>query len=54
MGLSISSQIVQLHGGRIEVVSEAGKGTEIVIWLPGAESGTAAADGGQAEDGPQE
>ena len=51
LGLSISSQIVQLHGGRIEVVSEAGKGTEIVIWLPGAESGTAAADGGQAEDG---
>ncbi len=35
LGLSISSQIVQLHGGRIEVVSEEGQGTEIRLLLPG-------------------
>lgn len=38
LGLSISSQIVQLHGGRIEVRSREGEGTEIVVWLPGAET----------------
>ncbi len=38
LGLSISSQIVQLHGGRIEVRSQEGQGTEIVVWFPGAET----------------
>lgn len=34
LGLSISYQIVEKHGGKIEVDSETGKGTEIAIALP--------------------
>ncbi|MBE0613945.1 MAG: hypothetical protein IH604_09795 [Burkholderiales bacterium] len=34
LGLSISYKIVQQHGGRIDVASEAGKGTRFTVWLP--------------------
>lgn len=34
LGLSISYGIVQRHGGNIEVQSEAGKGTRVLILLP--------------------
>ena len=34
LGLSISYKIVQQHGGRLEVASEAGKGTRFTLWLP--------------------
>ena len=34
LGLSISYKIVQQHGGRIDVVSEPGKGTRFTVWLP--------------------
>ncbi|HEX9389335.1 MAG TPA: ATP-binding protein [Anaerolineales bacterium] len=34
LGLSIARQIVQAHGGRIEVKSEVGKGTKFFVYLP--------------------
>lgn len=34
LGLFISRQIVQAHGGRIEVRSGSGEGTAFTVWLP--------------------
>ncbi|MFC1976000.1 sensor histidine kinase, partial [Chloroflexota bacterium] len=34
LGLSIVKEIVKQHGGEIEVNSEVGKGTQVVVWLP--------------------
>jgi signal transduction histidine kinase len=34
LGLSIARQIVQAHGGTIEVQSEVGKGTKFFVYLP--------------------
>jgi signal transduction histidine kinase len=34
LGLAITQRIVQEHGGRIEVVSRVGEGTEFQIVLP--------------------
>lgn len=42
LGLFISRDIVQRHGGRIGVESEVGKGTTFSVWLPLATGGTAA------------
>jgi signal transduction histidine kinase len=35
LGLSISKEIVESHGGTIAVQTELGKGTEFAIWIPG-------------------
>lgn len=34
LGLSLSRRIVEQHGGRIDVRSTLGQGTEFLIWLP--------------------
>jgi signal transduction histidine kinase len=34
LGLSISYNIVNRHGGRIEVESQVGAGTSFRVWLP--------------------
>jgi signal transduction histidine kinase len=34
LGLAIVRQIVQLHGGTINVASELGRGTTFTVWLP--------------------
>ena len=34
LGLGICREIVQKHGGRIELSSEPGKGTTVCLWLP--------------------
>jgi PAS domain S-box-containing protein len=37
LGLAISKELVQLHGGRIEVRSKYGEGSSFTVWLPVAE-----------------
>ncbi len=34
LGLSIAYWITRIHGGRIEVTSEVGQGTDFSVWLP--------------------
>jgi PAS domain S-box-containing protein len=34
LGLSIAYQIVELHAGTLDVVSEVGKGSQFRVWLP--------------------
>lgn len=34
LGMSIVKEIVELHGGHVEIKSEFGKGTEVTVWLP--------------------
>ena len=34
LGLSVSYGIVEQHGGRMEIRSEEGKGTEVTVYLP--------------------
>ena len=40
LGLSISYNIIQKHGGKIEVESEVGRGTTFVVILPIERTGT--------------
>lgn len=34
LGLSICNEFVELHGGHIEIRSELGQGTEVIVYLP--------------------
>jgi signal transduction histidine kinase len=48
LGLSISYQIIQAHGGTIQVASTPGKGTRFVISLPAAAPAAASSAGATA------
>jgi len=41
LGLAVVRQLVELHGGRVEVASPPGEGATFRIWLPGAATGVA-------------
>ena len=43
LGLAICKDIIEHHGGRIEVASEVGRGTIFTIFLPAAEANRNAA-----------
>lgn len=34
LGMSIVKEIVELHGGSVELASEPGRGTSVILWLP--------------------
>jgi len=34
LGLSLVKSFIELHGGRVEIVSQANKGTTITLYLP--------------------
>jgi signal transduction histidine kinase len=34
LGLSIARELVEAHGGRLELESEAGLGSRFTVWLP--------------------
>jgi signal transduction histidine kinase len=44
LGLSLVRQSIEAHGGRIDVRSEAGRGTTVRVWLPIASGERRAAD----------
>ncbi len=37
LGMSIVEEIVELHGGSVDIVSRPGEGTQVTLWLPLAE-----------------
>ncbi len=34
LGMSIVKEIMDIHGGRIEIASAPGRGTAVTLWLP--------------------
>ncbi|MEL6278980.1 MAG: PAS domain-containing sensor histidine kinase [Pseudomonadota bacterium] len=34
LGLPIAKSLIEMHGGELEIFSEKGRGTEVLIWLP--------------------
>jgi signal transduction histidine kinase len=42
LGMSIVKEIVELLGGRLELASQAGQGTQVTLWLPVAGAGSGA------------
>ena len=41
LGLTLSREIVEAHGGRLELRARAGGGTQVHVWLPGAAAAAA-------------
>jgi len=37
LGMSLVKEIVELHGGMVELHSELGQGTEVTLWVPSTE-----------------
>ena len=52
LGMSIVKEIVELHGGSIDLESSPGLGTSVTLWLPSRRGGEAAPD--PADAGAQE
>lgn len=44
LGMTIVKEIVELHGGEVEVDSALGSGTTVILWLPAAEAATSPSD----------
>jgi signal transduction histidine kinase len=40
--MSIVKEIIELHGGEMEITSEIGAQTTVTLWLPGADLATSA------------
>ena len=40
LGMSIVKEIIELHGGRLELASKVGAGTTVTLWLPAADMQT--------------
>jgi signal transduction histidine kinase len=36
LGMSIVKEIIELHGGTVDIVSQLGQGTTVTLWLPAA------------------
>jgi signal transduction histidine kinase len=36
LGMSIVREIVEIHGGEVNVASQLGEGTTVTLWLPAA------------------
>src|SRR3546814_16680310 len=51
LGLALAKSLIELHGGRIELDSEPGKGARFTCRLPRGETGSAA-DGSDAKTAP--
>ncbi len=39
LGMSIVKEIIELHGGTVDIVSQLGQGTTVTLWLPEASDG---------------
>lgn len=42
LGLSLVKEIMEIHGGRVEITSEFGRGTQVTLWPPVAAHGEGA------------
>jgi signal transduction histidine kinase len=44
LGVALTSEILALHDGHIEITSQLGQGTQVTLWIPVVEQSTKAAD----------
>jgi signal transduction histidine kinase len=49
MGMSLVKEVTELHGGRVEVTSALGLGTQVTLWFPRAPAARLAAPSEQAQ-----